>query len=123
LRKSDSKLVSELERLKRLTGLGPDLNVIWRPLAGGTLSGEVKDNKVYVYEAEEKKAVETLYHEFLDYCISRAIEPYRKITNKLVSLLNDNAYSTKEETVEGLAKIFCNTRDEDNSHRSCSEQS
>lgn len=107
------KLAGELERLKKLTGLGTGLKVAWKPIADGTISGEVKNNTIYVYETEEEQAVATLHHEFLDYCISQAIEPYRQITNKLVSLLNDNAYNTKEEIVEGLVKIFHVSHDEE----------
>jgi len=42
------------------------LKVIWRPGGVAGLSGEVKGGVVYVYEAEEGKAVETLKHELID---------------------------------------------------------
>jgi len=108
----NSKLASELERIKAITGLGAELKVVWKPLAEGTLSGEVKGNTVYVYDAQEEKAIETLQHEFLDYCLSRAIEPYRKITNKLISMINEEAHKVKEGTVEGLVKLLRASHDE-----------
>ncbi len=60
---------------------------------------------MYIYDESEKKALDTLRHEFFDYCISKAIQPYRQVTNTLIKLLNENAYKQKEEVVEGLRKI------------------
>ena len=100
------RLEAELERLKRFSGLGLELNLVWKPNPDGALSGEVKNNLVYVYEVDEEKAVDTLRHEFLDYCVSRAIEPYRKVTNKLIAILNEEAYRRKERIVEALVKLL-----------------
>lgn len=105
-RKTCGKLEAELERLKRLSGLGFELKVIWEPRPDGALSGEVKSNTIYVYDAEEGKALETLRHEFLDYCVSQAIEPYREVTNQLIRMINDVAYRRKEKVVEALAKLL-----------------
>lgn len=102
----NSRLRNELERLKRLSGLGLKLEVVWKPRAEGALSGEVRNNTIYVYDVEEEKAIETLRHEFLDCCISEAIEPYKKITNRLISMINEEAYKMKEGIVEGLVKIL-----------------
>jgi len=107
-----SKLADELERIKGITGLGAELKVVWKPLAEGTLSGEVKNNTVYVYDAQEEKAIETLQHEFLDYCLSRAIKPYREITNRLISMVNEEAYRAKESVVEGLVRLLRASRNE-----------
>ena len=97
----------ELERLKKITGLGLELKVIAKPGHEPTLSGEVKYNTIYIYErAGGDEAVETLRHEFLDYCISQAIQPYKQVTNHLIRILNDDAYRKKESIVEALVKLL-----------------
>ncbi len=102
---SEAHLREELEHLKHISGLGSTLSLVWAPDPGKTLSGEVKGSTVYIYDESEKKALDTLRHEFFDYCISKAIQPYRHVTNTLIKLLNENAYKQKEEVVEGLRKI------------------
>jgi hypothetical protein len=102
---SEAHLREELENLKNISGLGSALSLVWAPDPEKTLSGEVKGSTVYIYDESEKKALDTLRHEFFDYCISQAIQPYRHVTNTLIKLLNENAYKQKEEVVEGLRKI------------------
>jgi len=96
----------ELERLQCLSGLGLDLKVVWEPNQEKSLSGEVKGRSIHIYEVSEEKAAEVLRHEFFDFCISQAIEPYRTITNKLLKLLNEEAYKRKERIVEALRLMF-----------------
>ena len=98
-------LEAELERLRTLSGLGAGLNVVWAPNTRNDLSGEVKGNSVYVYEEDEHKALETLWHEFVDYCVSQAIEPYKQVTNKLIALINEEAYKRKEQVVEAITRL------------------
>jgi len=100
------QLEAELEWLKIFFGLGLELKVVWKPGLDGTLSGEVKNNLIYVYEVDEEKAVDTLQHEFLDYCLSQAIEPYKEVTNKLIRMINEEAYRKKERVVEALVKLL-----------------
>lgn len=103
---TDTKLEEELERLRRLSGLGQGLKVVWKPSPDKPLSGEVKGDTIYVYEVDEGRALEVLRHEFLDYCISQAIEPYRMVTNKLIKLINEEAYNRKERIVEALNRLL-----------------
>ena len=102
---SEANLREELENLKHISGLGSALRLVWAPDPGKTLSGEVKGSTVYIYDESEMKALDTLHHEFFDYCISKAIQPYRQVTNTLIKLLNENAYKEKEVIVDGLRKI------------------
>ena len=102
----DGKLEEELERLKRFLGLGHHLRVKWAPDSNERLSGEVKGDCVYIYETQEEPALETLRHEFLDYSVSQVIEPYKQVTNKLITLLNEEAYRKKEELVEKLVQVL-----------------
>jgi len=100
------RLEKELERLKRKLNVGHELMVVWFPSPDSKLSGEVKDGVVYIYESREDRAVEALRHEFIDYIVSQAIEPYKSVANKLIQLLNEIAYKKKEEIVENLAKLL-----------------
>lgn len=99
-------LQEELERLKARSGVGRDLKVVWRPRARSGLSGEVKGGTVYVYERDEGEAVKVLRHEFIDYVVSQAIEPYRSVANRLVQLVNEMCYKRKEEVVEALLRLL-----------------
>lgn len=100
-----SKLEAELERLKRLLGLGHHLRMKWAPNNNGELAGEVKGDCIYVYEGEEKRAIETLRHEFLDHAVSQTIEPYKDIANRLILIMNEDAYRRKEKLVEHLSRL------------------
>lgn len=99
-------LREELERLKRLSKLGFELEVVWQPDGGNPLSGEVVNKTIQIHESDESKAIETLRHEFIDYAISQTVEPYKKIANSLVKLVNAEAYAQKEETVEGFSRLL-----------------
>jgi hypothetical protein len=95
----------ELERLKEKLGVGYELAVKWLPGKKLEISGEVKGDCIYVYDEEEQKALETVKHEFLDYLVSKMVEPYQKIANKLIALINDEAYLRKEKLVDILAAL------------------
>lgn len=97
------RLEEELERLTRILKLGYELKVLWIPNGNSKLSGEVRGDCIYIYEENEDEAKETLKHEFLDYAISKVIEPNKKLVNKLISLVNEEAYRKKEMMVERLS--------------------
>jgi hypothetical protein len=105
----EAKLESALERLKQTLNLGYELQVKWVPNGGGKLAGEVKGDCIYVYEETAKEALSTLRHEFLDYAISRVIEPYKQVTNKLIALINEEAYRRKEKLIEMLARLLADS--------------
>ena len=104
--KTELKLQEELESLKSTSKLGFELEVVWQPDGGNSLSGEVVNKTIQIYESDESKAIETLRHEFIDYAISQAVEPYKKIANSLVKLVNAEAYAQKEGTVEGFSRLL-----------------
>jgi len=99
-------LEKELERLKHKLQVGYELKVIWIPDNGSKLAGEVRGDAIFVYDATEGEALETLRHEFLDYAVSKVIEPYREVTNKLILLINEDAYKEKEKLVEALSQLL-----------------
>jgi len=102
----EDKLLAELELLKRKLNLGHELTLKWLPGEKDGICGEVKGNMILIYEGDETKAMETLRHEFLDFVISQTVEPYQKIANKLIGLINDEAYSRKEKLVEALVALI-----------------
>jgi hypothetical protein len=99
------RLIEELGRLQQKLDLGYELSVVWLPDSHSKLSGEVKGDQIRIYEEDEEKALETLKHEFLDYAISKVMEPYERIANKLIGLVNEEAYARKERLVEVLKKL------------------
>ena len=100
------KLQSALEGLKQTLNLGYELRVKWVPNGDSKLSGEVKGDCIYIYEETAKEALSTLRHEFLDYAISNVVEPYKQVTNKLIALINEEAYRRKERLVEKLSALL-----------------
>ena len=100
------RLENELERLKRILKMGYELRVVWLPNNNSSLSGEVKEEMIFIYEEDFEKALETLKHEFLDYVISQVIEPYKQVANKLVMLINEQTYRRKEKLVDSLATLI-----------------
>jgi len=100
------KLEAELERLKRILRLGCEVKVRWIPNNNSKISGEVKGETIFVYDEEEELAQETLKHEFIDYAIGKVIEPYKEVTNKLIALINEDAYRKKEKLVEALSALI-----------------
>ena len=100
------KLRKELLSLKQKLDMGHELSVKWVPAVTGKLSGEVKGECIFVYEVDEKKALETLKHEFLDYVLSKVAEPYQRIANRLIELTNEETYKRKEKLVECLCKLL-----------------
>ena len=100
------ELEAELERLKKILKLGYELKVRWIPNNNSRISGEVRGDYIYLYDEDKEVALETLKHEFVDYAISKVIEPYRKVTNRLIALINEDAYKRKERLVEVLTQLI-----------------
>lgn len=99
-------LEQALRKLQIMLGLGLDLRVEWHPSPQHALSGEVRNQILYVYEVTEDKAMMTLYHEVVDYHISQAIMPYQQVTNALIKMWNQEAYARKERIVEALVNLI-----------------
>lgn len=104
-----SILEKELERLKCKLQMGHELKVVWVPRNDSKLAGEVRGVTVFIYEETEEEAIATLGHEFLDYSISKIVEPYKEVTNKLITLINEQAYRKKERLVENLRSLIYET--------------
>ncbi len=52
----------------------------WIPNKNSRISGEVRGDYIYVYDEDREVALETLKHEFVDYAISKVVEPYKEMT-------------------------------------------
>lgn len=100
------ELEAELERLKKILKLGYELKVKWIPNNNSRISGEVRSDYIYVYDEDKEVALETLKHEFVDYAVSKVIEPYKEVTNRLIALINEIAYTRKERLVEMLTQLI-----------------
>jgi len=85
---------------------GYELGVIWFRASNKNVSGEVKGTFIYVYDQDEEVALATLKHEFIDFAVSKVVEPYKEVTNKLISLLNEDVYRRKEKLVEALTRLL-----------------
>ncbi len=101
-----TRLEDELENMKTTSNQGLELKVLWLPSKEGLLSGEVKGNTIYIYEENREEALEVLKHEFIDYLVTSAIDPYRQIMNSLVKTTNRLAYLQKEKIVESLKALL-----------------
>ncbi|MEM3714856.1 MAG: hypothetical protein QXF82_07915, partial [Nitrososphaeria archaeon] len=66
--------------------LGSELEVSWQPNVNSNLSGQVKG--------------------ILDYAMSKVIEPYKEVTNKLITLINEDTYEKKEKLLDKLTSLL-----------------
>ncbi len=106
-----ARLEYELEAMKRISKQGLELEVQWLPREDGPLSGEVKGDVIYIYESEEKKALDVLEHEFVDYLVTMGIDPFKLMINSLIKLVNRMAYLNKEKSVEALRALLKERRE------------
>lgn len=100
------RLESELERLKKVSGKGREMQLRWVPDANSTKQGEVQGITVYIYSETINEAIKTLRHEFFDYLICKAVEPYQDMVNGLLAVLSERAYRKKEEIVESVLRVL-----------------
>jgi hypothetical protein len=97
------ELERELRRVQSLTGLNSSLKVDWVPNGSREVHGEVRGDIIYVYDEGVEEAVQTLKHEFIDYCITReVVTPLVDLVNALIKSRETEAYRRKEK----LADLF-----------------
>ena len=103
---SRTRLKSELEKMKRITGLGSELELLWSPDEGSDRHGEVRGGLLRIYDADEDEALMTLRHEFLDHLITKeVIEPLVMQINMQKKLIESMIYDRKERVIDRLVKI------------------
>ena len=105
-RRVEKMLKDYLEELKRLFRSGYELGVIWVPKDSSSLSGEVRNETIIIYERDPQRARETLIHEFLDYMISSVYKPSVNLLNLLIKGVSEEVYRRKENLVDSLIKLI-----------------
>ena len=72
-----------------------------------SLSGGVEDGSIYIYEAEEEKAIQAFKHEIVDHIItSKIVKPLVIIINLIIKAREAEIYREKEKLVEIFSKII-----------------
>jgi len=105
-RQVQKMLKDYLEELKRLFRSGYELGVIWVPKESSSLSGEVRNETIIVYEKDPQRARKTLIHEFLDYMISSVYKPSVNLLNLMIKGVNEEVYRRKEGFIESLIELI-----------------
>ncbi|MEM3872501.1 MAG: hypothetical protein QXE05_08075 [Nitrososphaeria archaeon] len=110
-----------LEKLKKKTNLGLELEVEWIPgyvkhsKEGKMLRGEILGYKILVYDQSLKDAKETLVHEFMEYLLTLHTKPYRSLitvlVEALVSVVEDQAYDQRDKVAKALTKLYFESLD------------
>lgn len=105
-REVEATLEAELEKLKKLLNYGDQLRVKWVPDENSKVLGEVKGDTILIY-VEEKDAVRSLRHEFLDHYVSeQIINPLLKYINLQKCLIEDLVYDRKEKMVNKILDLI-----------------
>lgn len=105
--KVEARLDEELERLGVKLGLNRELRVVWMPDVDKGFSGEVRGGIIYIYEAEEDKALQALRHELVDHLItSRLVKPLVDLVNLLIKSREAEIYKEKEKLVEMFLRLL-----------------
>ena len=100
------KLQEEFRAMMAKLGV-QNLKLVWVPDLGKGLSGEVRNNVVYIYEKDESEAIETLKHELIDYLVtSKIVKPLVDLVNLLIKSRESDVYREKETIVEVLSKML-----------------
>ena len=103
---TEVKLREEFQTLIGKLGV-QTLKLVWTPDSDKSVSGEVRNGVVYVYEEEEGKALETLKHELIDYLVtSRIVKPLVELINLLIKSRESDIYREKETIIEALSKML-----------------
>jgi len=66
------RLENELASLKKKFQMAHELTLGWVP-NNGSKSGEVIGTTIRIYELDQKKALETLRHEFIEYLLTQIL--------------------------------------------------
>ncbi|MGD0496752.1 MAG: hypothetical protein ABSB28_12075 [Candidatus Bathyarchaeia archaeon] len=103
-------LAKQLVKLKTLIPCDEVTAVRWKPQVGSSLSGEVAEGIIYVYDEDLRDALETLRHEYLDCILTRKIiNPLTAIVNLFIEDKTREVYRQKERVVDALSKLLKNS--------------
>jgi hypothetical protein len=108
--KVKKRLQSELKQLQSKFNIGYELTIHYLPgqyrtgQNGTTISGEIINNTILIYDLDEESALKTLNHEFFEYMLVPIIDQYRKVINKLIETISQMLYDRREEVVNRLGR-------------------
>lgn len=100
------KLQEELNKLKARFNLGHELKVKYFPDRiringrGNQLHGEIQANIILIYDKNEKEAINTMYHEYLEFIIYPMKKDFSETINRLNGIINYLLYSSSERVVD-----------------------
>jgi hypothetical protein len=58
-----------------------------------------------MYEAGERRALDTLRHEFIEYVlVNELVVPYKRLVNKLITAFEEEMHNRKEKLVDRFCK-------------------
>jgi len=105
------RLEAELEKLKRIMGLGFEVKVRWLPgeikfKDGKKLEEEVIGNTIFVYEENPTRAKTLLAHGFAEWILNQHTKKYRLLINKLIEVFEQIQYEEKEKIVDAISKLI-----------------
>jgi hypothetical protein len=102
-------LEDELALLKNLIPFdaAQNLAVCWIPNSDSPVFGEVKNQKIFLYDSKLENAVSTLKHEYLDFYLSKQlISPLMAVVNLFIELKTNEIYKEKEKVIDCLLKFI-----------------
>ncbi|MGB9672493.1 MAG: hypothetical protein ACPLZY_05040 [Candidatus Norongarragalinales archaeon] len=107
----EARLRQELERLKRLLGVGNEVEVKWLPHTlklkdGKQLLEEVVGNTIIIYAEKQDEAVKLLHHGFAEWLLNQHTKRYRLLINKLIELFEQIQYEEKEKIADAITNLL-----------------
>lgn len=107
----EAGLEAELERLKRMVGMGFEVSVTWLPGSvkyknGKQLLEEVSGDTIIIYTEDQTKVKELLAHGFAEWLFNRHTRRYRLLINKMIELFEQIQYEEKEKATDAITKLL-----------------
>jgi len=97
-------LESDMQEFVRKLGL--NLQVVHVPEPNNPRHAEIKGNTILIHGSSKAECWNSLIHEVVEYRLKPLLRIYREAINSLISLLEQVAYSQKEQAVENIMKDF-----------------
>lgn len=109
--KTIEKLEAELERMKRKTGLGHQVRVVWLPGAekrhrGKTLKDWVEGDTIQIFAEDPGEALELVRHGFAHWLLNQSNRLHRQLVNKLIEYIEDRMYEHDERIADAITRVL-----------------
>jgi len=91
-----------------LERLGIPLRAVWHPDIDSNDHAriDVEEGLIIIHDVDEAEAMRSLFHEILEYRIRGLINPYRRIINSLIEVIEKLVYVEKEKVLEQIWSDF-----------------